>query len=392
MDKISIIIPVYNIEDYVEKCILSIINQTYSKLEIILVDDGSTDASSEICDKFAKLDNRIIVIHKEHEGLVKTRIAGMKIATGDFITVVDGDDWIDNEMCEVMLDISKKSGADVVDIGYWKEFKTTSIEMPKNVVRGEYRRNTFESFLYPYALRVGENMGISHSIWGKLYKKKIYVECQRLVDAAVNIGEDLAFFYALLLRIDSYITEEVYLYHYRQRESSIIHNVDEGIFKNVESLYLNIKNIEKKYGVNEILYYQIRLYLQQMIVRYSGTALGQNVFKIYMVPWHLIPKGSNIALYGAGNVGKSFYEQLRRTEYCSLQVWVDNIYLAYQRKGYCVRPVSDLKKINYDYILIAVKDTEVKNKIEADLKSLNNEKVYIWERPIAIPYSFLIGK
>ena len=94
MDKVSVIVPVYNIEQYLEECIDSIIHQTYEALEIILVDDGSTDLSSTICDKYKKIDNRIKVIHKENAGLASARNTGIKMSTGEFIIFVDGDDKI----------------------------------------------------------------------------------------------------------------------------------------------------------------------------------------------------------------------------------------------------------------------------------------------------------
>lgn len=101
-DLISLIVPIYNVEKYLDKCIDTIINQTYSNIEIILVDDGSTDASGEICDKWKKKDNRITVIHKLNGGLSSARNAGIDIATGKYIGFIDSDDYIDLEMIETM--------------------------------------------------------------------------------------------------------------------------------------------------------------------------------------------------------------------------------------------------------------------------------------------------
>ena len=102
MEKISIIVPVYNIEEYIEKCVKSITKQTYKNLEIILVDDGSTDSAGKICDKLAEKDERIKVIHKKNGGLSSARNAGMKKATGDYICFIDGDDYISKDYCELM--------------------------------------------------------------------------------------------------------------------------------------------------------------------------------------------------------------------------------------------------------------------------------------------------
>jgi len=102
-NKISVIVSIYNVEKYVEKSIQSIRNQTYENLEIILVNDGATDQSGNICDKYAKEDSRIQVLHKENGGLSSARNAGIAIATGEYIAFVDGDDWIDTNMYEDML-------------------------------------------------------------------------------------------------------------------------------------------------------------------------------------------------------------------------------------------------------------------------------------------------
>ena len=114
---ISIIIPVYNVGQYLDKCIKSVINQTYKDIEIICVDDGSTDASSEICDKYGKIDSRIKVIHKTNGGLVSARQAGLKVSRGKYVGFVDGDDWIDKEMYECMFQIIEKYKVDMVETG-----------------------------------------------------------------------------------------------------------------------------------------------------------------------------------------------------------------------------------------------------------------------------------
>ena len=111
---ISIIIPIYNVEDYLDECVQSVIHQTYKNLEIILVDDGSPDRCPQMCDKYAKLDNRIIVIHKKNGGQSDARNAGLKQATGDFLCFVDSDDFIDVTMCEQMLRYQQESDADII--------------------------------------------------------------------------------------------------------------------------------------------------------------------------------------------------------------------------------------------------------------------------------------
>lgn len=101
--RLSVIVPVYNVEKFLPKCIESILNQTYKELEIFLIDDGSVDKCPEICDRYAQMDKRIRVIHKKNEGLVRARKAGLDVANGEYITFVDGDDWIEEKMYQNLI-------------------------------------------------------------------------------------------------------------------------------------------------------------------------------------------------------------------------------------------------------------------------------------------------
>ena len=111
---ISVIIPVYQVVPYLKQCIESIINQTYSNLEIILIDDGSTDESGKICDQYADTDNRINVVHQENKGLSASRNKGIELANGEYLSFIDSDDWVDQRFIDVMYKISISSGCDIV--------------------------------------------------------------------------------------------------------------------------------------------------------------------------------------------------------------------------------------------------------------------------------------
>ena len=121
-EKISVIVPVYNVEQYLERCVESIINQTYKNLEIILVDDGSTDNSGKLCDELAKKDNRIKVIHKENGGLSDARNRGIEEAAANIVGFIDSDDYIDKDMYEVLFENLKKTGANLSMCGHYDVF------------------------------------------------------------------------------------------------------------------------------------------------------------------------------------------------------------------------------------------------------------------------------
>ena len=152
---ISIIVPIYNIASYLPTCLESILAQTYQNLEIILVDDGSTDNCAQICDTYAKKDSRIHVIHKENGGLVSARKAGMRASTGSLIAYVDGDDWIEPDMYERMYHRMFTEDVDIVMCGRYEEVGNASKEVYHGIDEGRYDKQALMQDVYPQMI-VGE--------------------------------------------------------------------------------------------------------------------------------------------------------------------------------------------------------------------------------------------
>lgn len=167
-DLISVIIPVYNVELYLEKCVDSILNQTYKKLEIILVDDGSTDSSSKICDEYKKKDKRIKVIHKKNGGLSDARNCGLDIAKGNYITFVDSDDFVNLKMIELFYDVIKKYGCDIV-FGGALDYK--NINMKESNISSDL--NNVKEYSKIEILKL-INTTMVNRAYPKLYKKEIF--------------------------------------------------------------------------------------------------------------------------------------------------------------------------------------------------------------------------
>ncbi len=126
MPKVSVVIPVYNVRDYVSYCIDCVVSQTLTDIEIILVDDGSTDGSGDICDKYASADNRIIVIHKQNEGLSSARNDGIEASRSPFVMFIDSDDWVEPNFCELPYNMAEKEKADVVLFTFNRIFDNTN--------------------------------------------------------------------------------------------------------------------------------------------------------------------------------------------------------------------------------------------------------------------------
>ena len=211
---ISVIVPVYNVERYIRQCVESILEQTYADLEIILVDDGSTDGSGSICDEYKLKDNRVVVIHKCNGGLSEARNAGLDIARGEYIGFVDSDDYIEPDMYEVLYKNCERYAADLAAARFVK-FNT----------QGEVRKNfteNIEVFSREEMLRlfiVGDRRyEITMSVWDRLYKREL------ISDLRFPVGkcyEDIVFSTKVIekSKINVYIDRA--LYHYRLREDSI---------------------------------------------------------------------------------------------------------------------------------------------------------------------------
>ena len=164
---ISVIVPVYNVEKYLEKCVSSIVNQTYKNLEIMLVDDGSTDSSGKMCDEFAKKDDRIKVIHKPNGGLSDARNSALKIAKGDYIGFVDSDDYIADDMFETLCDLMEDNNSDISIVSFYEIYNNKLIGVRdskelENMTKLEAMKELLiDSKIQSYA-------------WNKLFKRELF--------------------------------------------------------------------------------------------------------------------------------------------------------------------------------------------------------------------------
>lgn len=221
MVKFSVVVSVYNIEKYIQQCIKSIVEQTYKELEIILVDDGSTDLSSEICDKFKSLDSRIVVIHKKNGGLVSARQAGTKIATGDYIAHVDGDDWLDLCYFECFAEIIKQYKADIVCSGLRVMGAKSEKEARISSRVGYYNRKNIEDEIFPILIEGDQCVNFSSSLCGKVFKREIMIPQIDKMNPLIVIGEDAAVTKPCISKAESLYIMDRSLYCYRYNPNSL---------------------------------------------------------------------------------------------------------------------------------------------------------------------------
>lgn len=236
--KISIVVPIYNVENYLDKCISSIVNQTYGELEIILVDDGSKDNSSKICDEWKEKDSRIKVIHKENGGLSSARNAGLEVATGEYIMFEDSDDWLVNDIVEKCVARIENDDSDMVIFGYRKVDEEGKDLGNFTFGNDTYSREELSEQLHKRILE----MSFGYA-WNKLYRLAVIKESQVVNDGTIIDREDLYFNMSLLNHLNriSYLDYEGYCY--LQRSNSLLHNGSLARLEGIESFIKKMKSI-----------------------------------------------------------------------------------------------------------------------------------------------------
>jgi len=236
---LSIIVPVYNVEPYLNECLDSILQQTFVDFELILVNDGSTDCSGEICDLYSLKDKRIKVIHKINEGLGYARNTGVKIAKGKFISFIDSDDWIEKEMYEKLINIAITNLADIIAFDY---LRTDANKEKDNHVITFF--NNYEALLNLF-----ENKKIHWIVCDKVYSSHLFRD---LAFENVNILEDVLFTPQILLKAKKIIHFQSTFYNYRIRQGSIMNSnstyikfeASMYVFEKVSSFFKNQKELK----------------------------------------------------------------------------------------------------------------------------------------------------
>ena len=224
MPCVSIIVPVYNVELYIHRCIDSILAQTFTDFELILVDDGSPDNCPTICDEYAEKDGRIFVIHKKNGGLSSARNAGMKVATGKYVLFCDSDDYVDPQWCEAMVNVAEQEPSAVVVSGVRNLFSDLPVECVKKL--SEAISVTYYGLF---------KAGVSGYSVNKVYRKSILDELKLYFDETCRYAEDVGFNVSYCSAVGKYIFIDSPLYNYVRTQESITSRYYENTFE----LFLN---------------------------------------------------------------------------------------------------------------------------------------------------------
>lgn len=290
---ITVIVPVYKVENYIDECVKSIVGQTYRNLEIILVDDGSPDKCPSICDSWARKDNRVKVFHKKNGGLSSARNYGLNYATGDFICFVDSDDFLSHDAIEQMYNnISDNHDVGIVSGMIYRYENGNKNSFKKKWVLTEPRLVSSDEL----AIKIVDE-SVSYTVWNKLYRKEI-LENVRFKEGRNN--EDTLFMYSIskVMKVKKLSMLEIssYVYYYRWRENSITTSFKTPLaidaIQNLEDMMNDCKDIDQH--LFEIIYFQytrrLFFFLESMLLNknWESSYFKQYQRKIRKIPFRYL--------------------------------------------------------------------------------------------------------
>ncbi len=390
---ISIVVSIYNEWEYLDKCIDSIVNQTYKNIEIILVDDGSTDCCGEICDKYAKQDSRIIVIHKPNGGLVSARKAGTKRATGDYIINVDGDDWIEKERIQNLVRGIEQYHADIIYMdGYVREYPDNQVTVKGSLKRGFYTKQQVQEEILMKLASTNHfyEKNIEMFMWLWAFKKELIKEKQPLIDERISMGEDLACVCECLASANSVGVIEGGSYHYTQGRVEAISYSNNLSSIRLEALWNQLKQFCKKEYVSPSIY-QMMVVIMNQAVAITDFSLFFRKSCGYLYPYSKVKKNSNIVVYGAGKFGYKIMLALSNNDQYHVAAWVDKSNKRVTMGQYTISQVEILNQLDYNYIVVAILNYNVALGAVAELQKMgvSEDKIAVMDATV-ISEDFLI--
>ena len=355
---VSIIVPVYGIEKYIGKCAESLMEQTYSNLEILLVDDGSPDRSPQLCDLYARKDSRIKVIHKPNGGLVSARKAGLAASRGEYICYVDGDDWVEPGFVKDFVQAIDSCGADIATGSYTKDLFSYKYRIDELLPRGEYEGERL-NWLQSRMMSLGGlfQTGFSTYLWDKIFRREVLLEAQMQADDRLTIGEDTAVVYPAAMLARKIVVTDTCDNHYRQRDDSMLENSlsTKGLREKLRIFYEYMSSFSGRYNAVCNWQKQVEDLVLGICVMHLG---GNDVFSEQIA-------GADVVLFKAGVFGQHYRHYLEESGLCHVTGWLDDAYRQYRRCGLDVDPIEAIAGMHFDYVLL----TSLERPVAADATS-----------------------
>lgn len=379
-DLISVIVPIYCVEEYLEECIQSIRNQTYKNLEIILVDDGSDDQCPQICDRHAREDERIKVIHKVNGGADSARKAGLEVACGKYVAYVDGDDWIEPEMYAKLLAYMNQYQVEIVESGVIDSYENNSKKRTPYIEEGCYIGKNFTDNVERKLLYAGVffEHGVTPYLVTKLFLKRRVMKFQ-MMEGLTNVIQDdtMVSFPCIAESKKIYVLHECY-YHYRVRRRSAKRECRKDEVANLMSCYSDFYARFNGTVLFEVIDKQIKYYVMYWLLYKAPYIFDKANEQEFLIPFGGLVKQSRIVLYGAGAAGIHLEAYIRSIDKCNLVCWVDRNYETLRESMDVVSPYEIVHK-EYDYIVISILRATIVDSVKRDLKKIGvSEEKILW--------------
>lgn len=383
MKLLTVIVPLYNKAEYIEECINSILIQNIVEFDLIIIDDGSTDNSGIICDRMAEEDSRITVIHQSNKGPIFARYTGIKQCKTKYVTFVDADDFIcAGAYDEAVLYMEQEYDQIFYEISRY--YNNNNIHREHHVLSpGIYDRERIVNEVYPILMWDFKNNtpGIECSQCVRVIKKELLLSAYSRFDGLnIYYGEDMAITYPTMCETNDLVVVPNSYYMHRQREEGIvpIYIKSSSFFENVHNLFSFLRRVMQ----NETYDFSMQidyLYIYSVEMKKKCYELYKH-HKDVIFPFGAIDRNKNIVLYGAGEIGKIFFEQLNRTKYCKSIIWIDKNadYIADDHVQGLSKLDDDVSH-NADYIVVAIENKNISREVKECMvkKGFSNDKIVL---------------
>lgn len=365
--KLTVIIPVYNTEKYLKQCLDSVLAQSFQDMEIICIDDGSTDGSSSILTEYAGRDFRVRLIHKENGGLVSVRKLGVAEAKGKYIGFVDSDDWIDPTMYESLYQEANKYGADMVSSNYWQEGAYSNISRDA-VTPGIYDDEGMV-YLRDHAILDLKNhdKGLSGSLCTKIFRTSLLRKVIPQIPDEVTVSEDKLTTITFLLECKKVIVLDEAYYHYRINQNSMFHAEDTDYLLNYHRVYKYFRELYNNKNFTDNMRRQSELYVVQFLIKGINTQLGFSFRNLMWIDPEWLSTaglGRRIALYKEGDLGRTYEKHILNSK--------DKVFCGY------IDTNNEYDLDDFDSVVIAVKNEEIAGQAKKDLMNIGIPEDHIF--------------
>ncbi|MBP3505379.1 MAG: glycosyltransferase family 2 protein [Lachnospiraceae bacterium] len=358
MSKLTVVVPLYNTEKYIGECINSIQNQSFREIDIIIVNDGSTDNGPQICYELAKNDSRIQIIHQDNKGLAGARFTGLKNCKTEYVTFVDADDFIlQDSYINALKYMDKK--IDMIFFEIARYFDEHNVKTAKHILEsGFYDRKRIETEVYPKLIWNFERNtpGIECSQCVRITKTELLRNMYEELDTNLYYGEDIAITYPLYKKINTMQVVPKCYYMHRQRKMECASYIKSNDF--FEETFVLYKRLINEFCPNEennIFRRQIEyLFIHANELKKIKYNDFDDENGRFLFPFDKVPYGRNILLYGAGEMGHVFYNQLSKLNYCKELLWVDKN-AEYMNDNRIVS-ISEINSKKIDFAVIAIEN------------------------------------